>query len=348
MTHHPKVSVIMPVYDAERYLKQSIDSILNQSFGDFEFIIVSEYGTSDESIAIIESYHDPRIRHIRNTRRLGLARSLNVALKEAQGEYVASQDADDVSSQVRLEREVEFLDEHPRIGVVGSWFEAIDENGRVISENRTPVESAVVKWRLLFCCPIANSSTMVRRAIYEALEGYDARLRLAQDYEFWTRASQITEFANLTDILLRYRVHSASLSVANERALYEATLAISKNAIAATLGKDVSPKSLEIMARPDLARNMKPREILDAAMAFDDLCLRYSSQMTEETEGERRLVRFVSARTLLRLAMFCMKRNVIFSLVILTTIPRLLRDRFFVISALALVSYFTRVAQAFV
>ena len=176
----PKVSIIMPVYDAERYLKESIDSILNQSFGDFECIIVSEYGTSDESIAIIESYHDRRIRHIRNTRRLGYARSLNVALKEAQGEYVASQDADDVSLQVRLEREVEFLDGHPRIGVVGSWFETIDEDGRAISENHTPVESAVIKWRLLFYCPIANPSTMVRRAIYEALGGYDARLRCAR------------------------------------------------------------------------------------------------------------------------------------------------------------------------
>jgi len=303
----------MPVYDAERYLKQSMESILDQSFRDFEFIIISEHGTSDESTAAIESYHDPRIRHIHNTRWMGYPGSLNVGIKEARGEYIALQDADDVSSQQRLEREVRFLDEHPRVGVVGSWFEVIDENGKVISEKHTPVESAVIKWQLLFWCPIANPSAMVRRAIYDQLNGYDVRLRVGPDYEFWTRASQITEFANLTDKLLRYRDHSASLSHANEHAVKEATLAISRKAIAKVLGKSVPTRLLSALAWPSPIS--RARDCLDAARVFHDLCLQYTSQIVV-SPAERSLVLREGVQTLLFHARRCMKKNAILSLLI--------------------------------
>jgi glycosyltransferase involved in cell wall biosynthesis len=316
----------MPVYDAERYLKQSIISILNQSFRDFEFIIISENGTSVESIAIIESYDDPRIRHIHNTIRLGYAASLNVGLKEARGEYVALQDADDVSSLLRLEREVRFLDEHPHVGVVGSWFEIIDENGRVASRQEPPAESALIKWRLLFASAIANPSAMVRRTIYDELKGYNFRLRFAEDYEFWTRAARITELANLMHILLRYRTHKTSASVAHAQSMYEDALRISRKAIAIALGENVSLRFLSVLARPSSVGRL--RDYHDAAITFRDLCLQYTSQIAI-TQAERSLIRRDSARTLLGLAMCCMRKNVIFSLSILSIALRLAPEHSF-------------------
>ena len=303
----------MPVYNAERYLKQSIESILDQSFRDFEFIIVSEPGTNIESTTVIRSYHDPRIRHIRNTRRLGYPGSLNVGIKEARGEYVALQDADDISSRVRLERQVNFLDNHPRVGVVGSWFEVIDEKGKAISQERPPIESAMIKWRLLFRCPIANPSAMVRHTVYDELKGYDVQFPVASDYEFWTRASQVTEFRNLADTLLRYRTHGASLSHANEQAVYQATLEISKKAIANVLGKRVPAKLLGALARP--SSTVSSRDYLDATGMFHDLCLQYASQIVV-SPTERSLILRDGVRTLFAHAIHCMKKNAIFSLLI--------------------------------
>ncbi len=133
MSENPKVSVIMSVYNGDKYLREAIESILNQTFTDFEFIIVND-GSTDNSLEIIESYDDERIKTINNKKNIGLTKSLNKALKFAKGKYIARQDADDVSLPNRFEKQVEYLDSHPEVALVGTSVYLIDENGKIIGK----------------------------------------------------------------------------------------------------------------------------------------------------------------------------------------------------------------------
>ena len=154
----------------------------------------------------------------------------------------------------------------------------------------------------------------------DELEGYDLKLRVAQDYEFWTRAARITEFANLRDVLLRYRTHNTRMSVAYAQSMHEDALAISKNAISAALGKNVSLRALNALALPSSVES--PRDLLEAAKMFRDLCLQYTRRAAM-SHAERGLIRRDSARTLLDLTMLCMRKSVVLSLLILSTAVRL-------------------------
>lgn len=117
----------MPVYNAEKFLKPAIESILNQTFSDFELIIIDD-NSNDKTADIIKSYNDNRIKHIVNPNRIGFTNSLNQGLKIAQGDYIARMDADDISDPERFSKEIEFLENNPDIGVCGSWMKIIDEN----------------------------------------------------------------------------------------------------------------------------------------------------------------------------------------------------------------------------
>ena len=118
----PKVTVLLPVYNSEKYIKESIDSIIAQSFTDWDMLILNEYGSSEKCTDIVKEYEkkDSRIRVIQNAKRLGLAESLNLGMREATGEYIARMDADDISRKDRFQKEVEFLDSHMNVAVVGS------------------------------------------------------------------------------------------------------------------------------------------------------------------------------------------------------------------------------------
>jgi glycosyltransferase involved in cell wall biosynthesis len=141
---YPKVSVVMSVYNGEKYLCEAIDSILNQTFENFEFLIVND-GSTDRTLEILQSYRDPRIKVINNERNIGLTASLNKGLKIAKGEYVARMDADDVSFPHRLEQQKAFLDRNPRVAMVGSWAEVIDESGKTQETWRVLTSSHLLK-----------------------------------------------------------------------------------------------------------------------------------------------------------------------------------------------------------
>ena len=146
----PKVSVIMSVYNGEKYLKEAINSILNQTFKDYEFIIVNDAST-DKSIKILEEYakKDNRIGLIHNEKNIGLTRSLNKAIKSANGAYIARQDADDISLPPRLEEEVNFLDKHPTVGLVGSYAWMIDEKGKILSDFKICTDNEDIKKKIV-------------------------------------------------------------------------------------------------------------------------------------------------------------------------------------------------------
>jgi glycosyltransferase involved in cell wall biosynthesis len=210
----PKVSVVMSVYNGARYLAEAIESILGQTFTDFEFIIVND-GSTDCTGDILAEYtdRDQRLILLQNEQNLGLTRSLNKGLARASGQYIARQDADDISLPQRLQRQVAFLDEHPEVVLVSSNYEVIDEEGRQLRIERKSSESLVIAWYLLFVNYVGGHSVvMFRREQVMNLSGYAEDYRYAQDYQLWLRLANRGDIAILPEILLQWRSHGQSIS----------------------------------------------------------------------------------------------------------------------------------------
>lgn len=207
-TDTPKVTVLMPVYNGEKYVGEAIESILGQTFKYFEFLIIND-GSTDKSEEIIRSYKDPRIRLINNERNLGLADSLNIGLKEASGEYIARMDQDDISLPSRLAKQVTFLDQHPDIGVVGSQATIIDEHGQKQSLLSLPLTHPLIAWTMFFKNPMAHPSVMMRRSVLSK-QFYQPE-SCPEDYELWSRLIFRTKFVNFAEPLIRYRFHTQSM-----------------------------------------------------------------------------------------------------------------------------------------
>ncbi|MCP8319033.1 MAG: glycosyltransferase, partial [Candidatus Methylarchaceae archaeon HK01B] len=136
----PKITILMSVYNGEKYLREAIDSILNQTFKDFEFLIIND-GSTDRTVEILRSYHDSRIKIITNEKNMGLTKSLNKGLKIARSEYVARMDADDISYPRRLEVQYEYMKKNPDVGIVGSWNDVIDDKGNTIDYRKHSLSS---------------------------------------------------------------------------------------------------------------------------------------------------------------------------------------------------------------
>jgi len=203
----------MPVYNGERFLREAIESILNQTFTDFEFIIVDD-GSTDNTWQILQDYaaNEPRIVLVRNGTNLGVARSRNRVLALARGEYIAVMDADDVSLPERLSTQVAFLDESPEVGVVGCAIHVIDADGSPICIVHYPTMHSLLLWSLCFRTPLAHPTVVFRKAVAERVGGYDGALVANLDRDLWQRLSSVTHFANLPDVGLLYRRHLDQIS----------------------------------------------------------------------------------------------------------------------------------------
>lgn len=207
----PKITVLMAVYNGELYLRDTIDSILNQTFRDFEFLIIND-GSTDSTKEIILSYSDPRITFVNNEVNLGLPKSLNNGLRIAQGEVIARQDADDVSEPDRLEKQLSFLERNPEIVLIGTWYKEIDESGNFIKDVALPCDTNEIRWDMLFYTPLMH--TMFRKESMLSGAGlYDESYRYAEDWELFSRAAANgVPVANVGEYLVSYRIHSRSLS----------------------------------------------------------------------------------------------------------------------------------------
>jgi hypothetical protein len=208
----PKVSVVMSVYNGARYVKEAVDSILAQTFADFEFIIIDD-GSTDDTWSVLHNYADRRIRLAQNGQNIGLTRSLNRGLSWARGVYIARMDADDISLPSRFERQVNILDAHSAIGLLGSDVLVLDMATGRQKRRRYPKTDCAIKWQLLFKNSFSHSAIMFRRELYDALEGYDERLTYAQDYEFTSRLATSCTVANITQPLLIWRESLHQISV---------------------------------------------------------------------------------------------------------------------------------------
>jgi glycosyltransferase involved in cell wall biosynthesis len=208
----PQISVILPVYNCQKYIQSAIESILDQTFTDFEFIIIDD-GSTDASASVIEKIKDPRIRFYKQ-KNIGLSATLNKGISLAKGEYIARQDQDDISHPTRFEKQVNFLNNNRQIGLVGTYASIINEDGNQTGRVHShETESIKLKAILYFDNPFVHSSVMFRKESIEKAGLYNTTTpHLFEDFDLWFRVSQLYSVANIPEVLQEYRLLSSSMT----------------------------------------------------------------------------------------------------------------------------------------
>jgi glycosyltransferase involved in cell wall biosynthesis len=204
-----KISVLMPVYNGATYLHEAVSSILAQNFANFEFLIIDD-GSTDQSVAIIQSYSDQRIHLVRNEVHRGFIFSLNLGLELIQAEYMARMDCDDISLPERLQKQVAILDRHPEIGVCGTWFEYFMGRSLIM---RFPEKDADIKREFTLHNCIGHPTVMLRTEILKKHHlKYGSEFIHTEDYDLWAKLAPLTCFYNVPEVLYKYRIHEAQIS----------------------------------------------------------------------------------------------------------------------------------------
>lgn len=211
----PKVSVLTPVYNTNlEYLKECIDSILNQTFSDFEFIILNDSPDNKELENFILSYSDERIKYFKNEKNIGISASRNKLIGLASGEYLAIFDHDDISVPNRLEMEVNYLDNHPYVGVVSGWHQGIGIRNCMV---KRPPDSYMIKACLTDDCYIEHSAALIRKSVLvDNSIYYEDKYTPAEDYRLFVRLMDYTEFYNFQEPLMLYRYYKEQTSAAQK------------------------------------------------------------------------------------------------------------------------------------
>ena len=208
----PMISVIMPTYNSEKYVGEAVESILSQTYSDFEFLMINEYGSDDKTVQIVESYADPRIRVIQNTHRLGVAESLNEGIRQSRGKYIARMDSDDISLPERFERQVAFMEERQEISICGAWARMFGDYSGLM---RYCTEPEQIKTCLLLNVEFAHPTVMFRaNDIAEKKLWYSPRF-FPEDFDLFSRAAGLVLMANIPEVLLEYRVYNNNTTKQN-------------------------------------------------------------------------------------------------------------------------------------
>lgn len=206
----PKISVLFPVYNTnEAYLREAMESVLSQTFSDFEFIILNDASTDPNVEKTVKSYTDDRIRYYTNEHNLGISLTRNKLLDLANGEYLAIMDHDDISLPTRFEKQVAYLDSHPNVGVVGCKVKKIPDN----HVTRNPTNSDDIKLALMRSCAITHSACMIRSDVLKRNNlRYEEKFSPSEDYALFCRLIPLTDFYNIPEVLFLYRWHKTNTS----------------------------------------------------------------------------------------------------------------------------------------
>ncbi|MDI1256466.1 MAG: glycosyltransferase family 2 protein [Flavobacterium sp.] len=208
MPSNPKISVLMPVYNCELYVKEAVQSILNQTFTDFELLIIDDAST-DKTVNIIKEFNDSRINLIEKQINSGYTESLNYGLSIANGTYIARMDGDDISLAERFEKQLAFLDTNPDVILCGSWYSIINSDDVIA----LPENHEAIKIGLLQNCCIGHPTVMIRsNSLNENDIKYNPEKEPAEDYDLWVRLLSIGKLHNLPEVLLNYRIHNVQVS----------------------------------------------------------------------------------------------------------------------------------------
>ncbi len=236
------VSLVIPVYNSQKYLEECIRSILMQTYSDWEALFINEFGSDDGSREIILNYakKDKRIKLIQNDSKLGLAQSLNKGFQIAKGNYIARLDADDIAYPARLERQVEFMEQNPNIGVCGTYQRHFGKGVDWIHKPPITVENC--RANLLFGCDICHSTLMIRKEIFLSHNLFYDNKFLAEDFELWSRAVTVTDFINIPEVLGAYRLGEDNITNAKKEQLNIESGDIVANSLKRNLQMEISPE----------------------------------------------------------------------------------------------------------
>ena len=201
----PKISVILSVYNQAEYLPRCISSILKQTFKDFEFIIINDAST-DSSLRYLQNLKDKRLQLVSHHHRQGLAGSLNQAIGQSRGDFIARMDADDIAHKNRLKIQFDYLNQHPQVAACGTAANLIDNQGKIIGQKHYPIN--ITKPILIRFNPLIHPTAMIRRKFCD----YDVNLDGAEDYDLWLRLGSNHQLANIDQVLLDYRVNPEGIS----------------------------------------------------------------------------------------------------------------------------------------
>jgi hypothetical protein len=242
----PIVSVVMSVFNGERFLREAIESILDQSFTDFEFIVVDD-GSTDDSVSILDSYQncDARVK-VYHHEHGGLIESLNQGCCLSQGKYIARMDADDIASKDRLTWQVDYTEAHPGIGVLGGAVEWIDAAGKSLRTCRYPSGDGQIKTHLLHGCALWHPTVLLRREVFVWAGGYRKVVVDAEDYDLWLRIADRFQLENLEAVVLKYRIHPQQTSF---RKLKQQSLSILAAQVSASQRRNGDPDLLETVEK---------------------------------------------------------------------------------------------------
>lgn len=279
----PLVSVIIPCYNAEKYVKEAIHSIVNQIYKNLEIILIDD-GSEDSTFSICEEIKtiDNRIKLIKNEQNLGLIKTLNKGIKLASGEYIARMDADDVSHLERIEKQIAFFTKNPTIGVIGTNAVAIDLNGKQLKTKETAIycQSNTISFSCLFSQPLVHGSVMAKSSILKS-NPYSLDFKHSEDFELWNRlVAQGVKIANLNNRLYYYRnnpngvsnQHTAEQNLNHNRA--------SKKYIKERFNYELDLSTIELLNnRP--SQKVKNRDIKTTLKHFNDLVKSYQLQSEE-------------------------------------------------------------------
>lgn len=215
---NPLVSVVMPVFNGEAFLAEAVDSILRQTYTDFEFIIVND-GSTDRTSTILASYHDNRILLITNTSNVGITKTLNTGIARACGTYVCRMDADDIALPDRIKQQIDFLDANRTIAILGSNTYLIDAAGNEIDKEIYPQSSHDIARAMFIHNPFAHSTVVIRKSVLDECGSYDERFLHNEDYDLWLRITAKHPAMNLPEFLLKRRIHGKNITIAKKSEL---------------------------------------------------------------------------------------------------------------------------------
>jgi len=225
----PRISVVMPAYNSEKYIGEAIESILNQTFTDFELFVLNDSPNNKELENIIKKYarKDKRVKYIKNPKNLGVTESRNKLLEVCSGEFIACMDSDDISLPTRFERQIQYMDAHPECGVLGTWFQCFGNSDKII---RHPERIKV--FNILKCQHVGNPTVLIRKSILDKYDlRYDNAYNWCEDFELWSRMVFVTEIHNLPEILLKYRWHGTNVSIEHAHRQQELTRQVQQNVL---------------------------------------------------------------------------------------------------------------------